>query len=111
MKLPKLQIKKSSLHPKSFRASGDAFNFFANNNNELPDIEKLTYLRGYPARDALRLQAGLALTRGNYKVTLKPLERRFGSTQVSPTATQGPSTSYHPSEILQICGSFITKWE
>ena len=41
-----------------------------------------TYLRSYLTGYALRLQAGLALTSGNYRVALELLERRFGTKQV-----------------------------
>ena len=48
----------------------------------MTDVEKFTYLRSYLTGDALRLQSGLALTSGNYKVALELLERRFGTKQV-----------------------------
>ena len=45
----------------------------------MTDVEKFTYLRSYLTGDALRLQAGLALTSSNYRVTLELLERRVGT--------------------------------
>ena len=48
----------------------------------MTDVEKFTYLRSYLTGDALRLQAGLALTSSNYRVALELLERRFGTKQV-----------------------------
>ena len=44
--------------------------------------QKFTYLTSYLTGDALRLHAGLALTRSNYRVTLELLERRFGTKEV-----------------------------
>ena len=82
VKLPKLQIGKFSGDPKQYRAFRDAFDLVANRNNDLTDVEKFTYLRSYLTGDALRLQAGLALTSSNYRVALELLERRFGTKQV-----------------------------
>ena len=82
VKLPKLQIEKFSGDPKQYRAFRDAFDLVANENNDLTDVEKFTYLRSYLTGDALRLQAGLALTSSNFRVALELLERRFGTKQV-----------------------------
>ena len=82
VKLPKLQIEKFSGDPKQYCAFRDAFDLAVNENNDLTDVEKFTYLRSYLTGDALRLQSGLALTSGNYKVALELLERRFGTKQV-----------------------------
>ena len=82
VKIPKLQIVKFSGDPKQYRAFRDAFDLVANRNNDLTDVEKFTYLRSYLTGDALRLQAGLALTSSNYRVALELLERRFGTKQV-----------------------------
>ena len=82
VKLPKLQIEKFSGDPKQYRAFRDAFDLVVNENNDLTDVEKFTYLRSYLTGDALRLQSGLALTSGNYMVALELLERRFGTKQV-----------------------------
>ena len=82
IKLPKLQKEKFSGDPKQYRAFRDAFDLVANENNDLTDVEKFTYLRSYLTGDALRLQAGLALTSSNHRVALELLERRFGTKQV-----------------------------
>ena len=82
IKLLKLQKEKFSGDPKQYRAFRDAFDLVANENNDLTDVEKFTYLRSYLTGDALRLQAGLALTSSNYRVALELLERRFGTKQV-----------------------------
>ena len=82
VKLPKLKIEKFSGDPKQYRTFRDAFDLVANENNDLTDVEKLTYLRSYLTGDALRLQAGLAVTRSNYRVALELLERRFGTKEV-----------------------------
>ena len=55
------------------------FDLVANENNDLTDAEKFTYLRSYITGDALRLQAGFALTSSNYMAALELLERRFGT--------------------------------
>ena len=82
VKLPILQIEKFNGDPKQYRAFRDAVDLVANENNDLADVQKFTYLRNYLTGDPLRLQAGLALTSGNYRVALELLERRFGTTQV-----------------------------
>ena len=82
VKLPKIEIEKFHGDPKKYRAFRDSFDIIAKNNKGLPDIEKFTYLRSYLAGDALRLQAGLALTTDNYEVALELIERRYGSKQV-----------------------------
>ena len=58
------------------------FNLVTNENNDFTDVETFTYLRSYFTGDALRLQAGLALTTGNYRVAVELLERLFGTKQV-----------------------------
>ena len=89
VKLPKIEIEKFHGDPKKYRAFRDSFDLVAKNNKDLSDIEKFTYLRSYLAGDALRLQAGLALTTDNYEVTLEPLERRYGSKQVVISSHMG----------------------
>ena len=82
VKLPKLKIEKFSRNPKQCRAFRDAFDIVANENNDLTDVGKFTYLRSYLTGDAVRLQARLAITSSNYGVGLELLERRFGTKQV-----------------------------
>ena len=82
VKLPKFQIEKFSGDPKQYRAFKDAFDLVANENNDWTDVQKFTYMRSYLTGDALRLQAGLALTSSNFRVALELLERRFGTKQV-----------------------------
>ena len=82
VKLPKLQIEKFSGDPKQYRAFRDSFDLAANENNDLTDVAKFTHLRSYLTGDVLRLQTGLALTSGNYRVALELLQRRFGIKQV-----------------------------
>ena len=82
VKLPKLQIEKFSGDPKQYCAFRDVFDLVTNENNDLTDVEKFTYLRSYLTGDALRLQVGLALIISNYRVALELLERRFGTKQV-----------------------------
>lgn len=60
----------------------DAFNLVANDNNELSHVKKFVYLRIYLTEYVLRLQAQLTLRGNNYKMELRLLEKRFGSTQV-----------------------------
>ena len=74
VKLPKLQIEKFSGDPKHYLAFRDAFDLVANENNDLAEVEKFTYLGSYVTGDALRLQPGLALTSSNYRVALELLE-------------------------------------
>ena len=75
VKLAKLQIEKFSGDPKQYFAFIDVFNVVTNENNDFTDVEAFTYLRSYFTGDALRLQAGLALTTGNYRVAVELLER------------------------------------
>ena len=49
----------------------------------MTDVEKFIYLKSYHTGDALRLQAELELTSGNYRVALELLEKRFGTKQVT----------------------------
>ena len=51
------------------------FNLVTNENNDFTDVETFTYLRSYFTGDALRLQVGLALTTGSYRVAVELLER------------------------------------
>ena len=60
----------------------DESDLVANENNDLTDVEKFTYLISHLTGYGLRLQAGLALTSGSYRVALELLERRFGIKQV-----------------------------
>ena len=45
VQLPKLKIQKFSGDPKQYRAFRYAFDLVANENNDLTDVEKFTYLR------------------------------------------------------------------
>ena len=77
-----MQIEKFSGDPKHYLAFRDAFDLVANENNDLAEVEKFTYLGSYVTGDALRLQPGLALTSSNYRAALELLEWRFGTKQV-----------------------------
>ena len=71
LKLPTLQIQKFSGDPKQYYAFRDAFGLVANEINDLTYVDKFTYLRSYLTGVALRLQARIALTIRNYRVTLE----------------------------------------
>ena len=73
VKFPKLQIEKFSEDSKRYFTFRGTLNLVAIDNNELSNVEKFTSLPN---------SNKLSITSSNYKVAIKLLEMRFGSTQV-----------------------------
>ena len=65
MKLPKYQVSDFHGDPKKWRAFRDAFEVAAMQNEELEEVEKFHYLRGYLKGSALLAVEGLQVTKEN----------------------------------------------
>ena len=82
VRLPKLEVKKYYGNPTGWSEFRDTFEVAVNGNNDLSQIEKFTYLKGYIGGDAEKCLEGLKLNAANYDHALKLLEERFGNKQL-----------------------------
>ena len=86
MKLPKLTMKKFNGDPLKYKSFIDSFNCAIHQNNDLSEIEKMTYLLNLVEGDAEQAIKGLQLSNENYKSALNLLQERFGDDQIIVSA-------------------------
>ena len=78
VKLPKLEIRKFDGRVERWQEFWDSFSSSVDNNPDLSDVDKFSYLRGLlkdKARDSI---SGYALTSANYRCAKEQLQQRYG---------------------------------
>ncbi len=76
-KLPKLQLKNFGGKVCEWPEFWDSFSSSIDNNDQLSDVDKFAYLRGYLEGPAKSTIAGLSLTSTNYRCAIDLLKKRF----------------------------------
>ena len=82
VKLPKLEIPKYDGDPLCWQEFWDTFESTVHS-SDLPDIEKMKYLRSFLKGDAHRLVSGYRLTNANYGAVIDALKQRFGDPEIA----------------------------
>ena len=82
VKLPKLSVKSFNGDPILWPRFIDTFNNAVDENSQLTEIEKFSYLKSYLTVDAEKAVGGLSLTAENYAQGLTILKDRFGNKQL-----------------------------
>ena len=76
-KLPKLQLRNFDGKICEWPEFWDGFSSSIDNNDQLSDVDKFAYLRGFLEGPAKSTIAGLSLTEANYKCAVELLKKRF----------------------------------
>ena len=74
LKLPTLTIKRLSGEPCEYQSFIESFTEAIDNNNNIPDIQKMNYLLGFLTGEAENLLKGFRLSGDNYKKALDLLK-------------------------------------
>ncbi len=82
-KLPKLQLKNFGGKVCEWPEFWDSFSSSIDNNDQLSDVDKFAYLRGYLEGPAKSTIAGLSLTSTNYQCAIDLLKKRFDKKTLS----------------------------
>ena len=82
VKLPKLSVKSCNGDPIIWPQFIDTFNNAVDENSELTEIEKFSYLKSYLTGDAEKAVEGLSLTAENFVQGMTILKDRFGNKQL-----------------------------
>ena len=82
MKLPKLELPTYSGDLLKFQNFWDQFEAAVHNNDDLPDIQKFTYLRSVLKGNALQTVEGFEVTGANYKPAVEALKHRYGRKRI-----------------------------
>ena len=77
VKLPQLEIKKFSGKIQEFQEFWDSFVSAIHENDELADVDKMKYLKGYLEEPARTVIAGVPVTGSNYQTAVDLLKKRF----------------------------------
>ena len=80
--LPKMTIKTFHGDPLEWQTFWDSFSATIHENDELSNIQKMSYLNGILKDEAARAIAGLPMTSDNYIKATELLKERFGQKQV-----------------------------
>ena len=80
--LPKMTIKTFHGDPLEWQTFWDSFSATIHENDELSNIQKMSYLNGILKDDAARAIAGLPMTSDNYIKATELLKERFGQKKV-----------------------------
>jgi len=81
-KLPKLEQKKFSGCPIDWPEFWDAFRSAVDDNEEISEVDKFSYLRNYLEEPAKKVISGFSLTEANYRKALELLQNRFAKPTV-----------------------------
>lgn len=76
--LPKLHIKNFDGNPRKWKPFIESYEAAIHNKDNLSDVEKFTYLRGFLTNNALSTIEGFPLTNENYAIALDLLKKRYG---------------------------------
>ena len=82
VKLPKLELNKFNGDPTKWKTFYDSFLSAVHNNDDISDIQKMTYLQSLLKGSASETIEGLSLSNENYKAALDILKDRFGNEQI-----------------------------
>ena len=82
VKLPKHEIRKFSGHIYEWQDFWDAFSSAVYHNEDLADMDKLKYLRGYLKGSARSVIAGVPTTESSYATAVELLKKRFANPNV-----------------------------
>ena len=82
VKLPTFNLKLFEGDPRNWKAFIEAFEASFDNKDDLSEVEKFTYLKGYLKGVALNTIEGLPLTNDNYKRGLDLLKKQYGNPQL-----------------------------
>ena len=77
VKLPQLEIKKFSGKIQDFQEFWDSFVSAIHENDQLADVDKMKYLKGYLEEPARTVIAGVPVTDSNYQTAVDLLKKRF----------------------------------
>ena len=80
--LPKLHIQQFDGNPLEWLTFWDSYSNAVHNNQELNNIDKMSYLKGLITCNAARAISGLPMTSQNYKKAIEILKERFERNQV-----------------------------
>ena len=86
IKLPKIELKDYDGSLLKWSTFWEQFKTSINNNEDLSDIQKFTYLKTYLVGEAERAVQGVSFTTENYKKAIEILNTRFGSKQLRISA-------------------------
>ena len=82
VKLPKLEIRKFAGQIYEWQEFWDAFCSAVHHNEDLADVDKLKYLRGYLEGSARSVIAGVPTTESSYATAVELLQKRFANPNV-----------------------------
>ena len=82
VKLPKLEIRKFSGQVHEWKEFWDAFSSAVHDNEDLADVDKLKYLRGYLDGSARSVVAGVPTRDSSYAIAVDLLKKRFDNPHV-----------------------------
>ena len=77
VKLPQLEIKKFSGKIQEFQEFWDSFVSAIHENDELANVDKMKYLKGYLEEPARSVISGVPITDSNYQTAIALLKKRF----------------------------------
>ena len=77
VKLPQLEIKKFSGKIQEFQEFWDSFVSAIHENDELANVDKMKYLKGYLEEPAKSVISGVPITDSNYQTAIALLKKRF----------------------------------
>ena len=76
-RLPKLDLKKFSGKPYDWQEFWDAFRSSIDENEQLAEVDKFSYLKSLLEEPAKKVVSGFALTGANYRQAIDLLQQRF----------------------------------
>ena len=82
VKLPKISIKRFDGDPTAWRNFIDSFECTVEKNENLSNVEKMSYLINYLTGEAQSCIEGLSLCNDNYQIALGLLKERYGDKQI-----------------------------
>lgn len=82
VKLPKFEMKCFEGNPMQWKTFIETFEASINCKDDISEIEKFSYLKGYLTGPALNTIEGFTMTNENYLKALTLLKERFGNTQL-----------------------------
>ena len=82
MKLPKLELPKFDGDILKFQNLGDLFDAAVHDNDNVPDVQKFTYLRSALEGVAYHTIEGFEVTSANYHHAVDALKHRFGRKRI-----------------------------
>lgn len=94
VRLPKLEIERFDGDPVKWKSFFDSFNSTIHENENLSNVEKMSYLKSFLSDSAATTVSGLSLSNENYSAAIELLTNRFGNEHVL--------ISSHMNKLLQV---------